>query len=219
MFESVKTSNEIITMNKQPYKAIVFDVFGTLIEIKNSRSPYKKMMKWLKQQGRKPQPNDAAMIMSLDGDFETIASSFGYQLPVALLAEMNNALQYDLKHMHTFEDSIPTLIELKNLGYKLAICSNAATPYGEQAQHLLPPLDVYAWSFKIGSNKPDPTIYQYFLHQLECQPNEVLFIGDTQHADVDGPQKLGIAARLIDRKNGENLFDVLKPFLKNKNHF
>lgn len=39
-------------MNNQPYKAVVFDVFGTLIEIKNSQSPYKKMMKWLKQQGR-----------------------------------------------------------------------------------------------------------------------------------------------------------------------
>lgn len=206
-------------MNNQPYKAVIFDVFGTLIEIKNSQSPYKKMMKWLKQQGRKPQPNDAAMIMSLDGDFETIASYFGYQLPVSLLAEMNTALQHDLEHMHAFEDSIPMLIELKKLGYKLAICSNAATPYGIQAQHLLPPLDAYAWSFKVGLNKPDPTIYQHFLNQLECQPNEVLFIGDTQIADVDGPQKLGMAARLIDRKNGENLFDVLKPFFKNKNHF
>ena len=206
-------------MNNQPYKAIVFDVFGTLIEIKNSQSPYTKMMKWLKQQGRKPQPDDAAMIMSLDGDFETLASYFGYQLPSTLLEEMNNDLQLDLKHMRAFDDSISTLIELKKLGYKLAICSNAATPYGERAQHLLPSLDAYAWSFKVGSNKPDPTIYQYFLHQLECQPNEVLFIGDTQHADVDGPQKLGIAARLIDRKNGENLFDILSPLFKNKNYF
>lgn len=75
------------------------------------------MMKWLKQQGLKPQPNDAAMIISLDSNFETLASYFAYQLPVALLMEMNNDLQYDLKHIHTFEDSIPTLIELKNQGY------------------------------------------------------------------------------------------------------
>ncbi|MGA6878719.1 HAD family hydrolase [Acinetobacter sp. AND/436] len=201
-------------MSKRPYKAVAFDVFGTLIEIKNSQSPYKKMMKWLKQQGRKPQPNDAATIMSLDGDFETIASYLGYQLPVPLLAEMNDDLQHDLKHMHAFEDSIPTLIELKNLGYKLAICSNAATPYGERAQSILPPLDAYAWSFKVGANKPDPTIYRYFLNQLKCQPNEVLFIGDTQLADVDGPKKLGMSAQIIHRKNGESLLDVLQPFLK-----
>lgn len=203
-------------MNKQPYKAIVFDVFGTLIEIKNSQSPYKKMMKWLKQQGRKPQANDAAMIMSLDGDFETIASYFGYQLPAPLLAQMNSDLQHDLKHMHAFEDSIPMLIGLKNLGYKVAICSNAAMPYGERVQSILPPLDAYAWSFKVGTNKPDPLIYQHFLDQLNCQPNEVLFIGDTQLADVDGPQKLGMSVQKIDRKKGEKLLNVLKPFLKNQ---
>ena len=201
-------------MSKRPYKAVAFDVFGTLIEIKNSQSPYKKMMKWLKQQGRKPQPNDAAMIMSLDGNFETIASYFGYQLPAPLLAEMNNDLQHDLKYMRAFDDSIPMLLELKKLGYKLAVCSNAATPYGERVQHLLPPLDAYAWSFKVGANKPDPTIYRYFLNQLKCQPNEVLFIGDTQLADVDGPKKLGMSAQIIHRKNGESLLDVLQPFLK-----
>ncbi|WP_411687839.1 HAD family hydrolase [Acinetobacter indicus] len=200
-------------MSKRPYKAVAFDVFGTLIEIKNSQSPYKKMMKWLKQQGRKPQPNDAATIMSLDGDFETIASYLGYQLPVPLLAEMNDDLQHDLKHMHAFEDSIPTLIELKNLGYKLAICSNAATPYGERAQSILPPLDAYAWSFKVGTNKPDSMIYQYFLNQLQCHPNEVLFIGDTQIADVEGPQNLGMSAQIIDRKSGEKLANVLKAFI------
>lgn len=201
-------------MSKRPYKAVAFDVFGTLIEIKNSQSPYKKMMKWLKQQGRKPQPNDAAMIMSLDGNFETIASYFGYQLPAPLLAEMNNDLQHDLKYMRAFDDSIPMLLELRKLGYKLAVCSNAATPYGERVQHLLPPLDAYAWSFKVGANKPDPTIYRYFLNQLKCQPNEVLFIGDTQLADVDGPKKLGMSAQIIHRKNGESLLDVLQPFLK-----
>lgn len=200
-------------MSKRPYKVVAFDVFGTLIEIKNSQSPYKKMMKWLKQQGRKPQPNDAATIMSLDGDFETIASYLGYQLPVPLLAEMNDDLQHDLKHMHAFEDSIPTLIELKNLGYKLAICSNAATPYGERAQSILPPLDAYAWSFKVGTNKPDSMIYQYFLNQLQCHPNEVLFIGDTQIADVEGPQNLGMSAQIIDRKSGEKLANVLKAFI------
>lgn len=200
-------------MSKRPYKAVAFDVFGTLIEIKNSQSPYKKMMKWLKQQGRKPQPNDAAMIMSLDGNFETIASYFGYQLPAPLLAEMNNDLQNDLKHMHAFEDSIPTLIELKNLGYKLAICSNAATPYGERAQSILPLLDAYAWSFKVGTHKPDSMIYQYFLNQLQCHPNEVLFIGDTQIADVDGPQNLGMSAQIIDRKSGEKLANVLRAFI------
>ncbi|AVI33717.1 haloacid dehalogenase-like hydrolase family protein [Acinetobacter baumannii] len=53
-------------------------------------------------------------------------------------------------------------------------------------------------------------IYQYFLNQLKCRPNEVIFIGDTQIADVDGPQELGMSAQIIDRRNGEKLANVLK---------
>nr|WP_264821735.1 HAD-IA family hydrolase [Acinetobacter lanii] len=150
-----------------------------------------------------------------------IAAVLGYQLPKTLLAEMNTDLQNDIKQMQMFDDSMPTLIQLKNLGYNVAICSNAAMPYGEHAEHLLPPLDAYAWSFKVGANKPKPFIYQYFLTQMNCQPNEVLFIGDTQLADVDGPRKLGITARLIDRKNDEKILDILSSltFLKKYKSF
>ena len=49
---------------------------------------------------------------------------------------------------------------------------------------------------------------------MNCQPNEVFFIGDTQIADVDRPQKLGMSEKIIDRKNGESLLDVLQPLLK-----
>ncbi|WP_227554200.1 HAD family hydrolase [Acinetobacter lanii] len=131
-------------MNHQPYKAIAFDVFGTFIEIKHSRSPYKNMMKWLKQQGRTPQPNDTETIMSIYTDFEIISAVLGYQLPTTLLTEMNSVPQHDIQQMRMFDDSMPTLIQLKNLGYKVAICSNSAMPYGEHAQHLLPSLDAYA---------------------------------------------------------------------------
>ncbi|AVI37972.1 hypothetical protein CSB68_2649 [Acinetobacter baumannii] len=48
------------------------------------------------------------------------------------------------------------------------------------------------------------------MNQLKCRPNEVIFIGDTQIADVDGPQELGMSAQIIDRRNGEKLANVLK---------
>ena len=40
-------------MNHLP-KVIIFDAFGTLVKIGTSRSPYRKLMKWLKDNGRKP---------------------------------------------------------------------------------------------------------------------------------------------------------------------
>jgi FMN phosphatase YigB (HAD superfamily) len=60
-------------MINQQIKVVAFDVFGTLIKIDHRRSPYKKLMKWLKASGRKPSASDAATIMSINGNFEEIA--------------------------------------------------------------------------------------------------------------------------------------------------
>ncbi|MFS1587457.1 HAD family hydrolase, partial [Acinetobacter radioresistens] len=63
-------------MNQSP-KVIVFDAFGTLIKISESRSPYRKLMKWLKANGRKPSAQDAKIIMSNPVDVAQLAMKFG----------------------------------------------------------------------------------------------------------------------------------------------
>lgn len=47
-------------MNQKP-KVIIFDGFGTLVKIGESRHPYRKLMNWLKDNGRKPTTNDASI--------------------------------------------------------------------------------------------------------------------------------------------------------------
>lgn len=74
---------------------------------------------------------------------------------------------------------------------------------------MLPNLDAYALSYQVGAIKPNPRIYQSLLDQIGCAVHEVLFVGDTLLADVTGPSSFGMSARLIDRKNGQNLQDVL----------
>ena len=61
----------------------------------------------------------------------------------------------------------------------------------------------------MGAIKPDPQIYQHLIDQLWCTADEVLFIGDTPLADVEGPSNFGMLARLINRKDGQTLNDVL----------
>ena len=58
-------------------------------------------------------------------------------------------------------------------------------------------------------NKPNPKIYEVVLEKVGCEAHEVLFVGDTLLADVSGPRSQGMSARLIDRKNGQNLHDLL----------
>ena len=65
----------------------------------------------------------------------------------------------------------------------------------------------------MGAIKPNPPIYQHLIDQLGCTADEVLFIGDTPLADVQGPSNFGMSARLINRKGGQMLNDVLPKYI------
>ncbi|QZD33524.1 hypothetical protein ABEKA_3244 [Acinetobacter lwoffii] len=81
---------------KNDPKVIIFDAFGTLVKIGTSRSPYRKLMKWLKDNGRKPSPKDANIIMSQAIDIAQLALHFGQVIPEQLLNEINDDLQFEL---------------------------------------------------------------------------------------------------------------------------
>ncbi len=192
---------------------IVFDVFGTLVKIGERRFPYRNLMKWLKQNGRKPKHDDAKLIMSHNLDFTELAKLLRADIPNELLQELKSDLNKELQSIVLYEDTLSTLEELKKLGFKLALCSNLAMPYGEVVSSLLPTLDAYAWSYEVAAIKPEPKIYQSLIDQVDCQASEVLFIGDTALADFTGPTTFGMSARLINRNNGQTLAEVLNDIL------
>jgi len=193
---------------------IVFDVFGTLVKIGERRSPYRKLMKWLKENGRQPKPDDAKFIMSQNLSFTELIKLLGINIPEQLLQELEHDLREELKSIVLYGDTLSILEELKKLGFRLALCSNLAMPYGKVVSSLLPNIDAYAWSYEVGAIKPESQIYQYLIDQLECHAKDVLFIGDTLLADYSGPNEFGMSARLIDRKNGQKLADVLADIIR-----
>jgi len=166
-------------------------------------------MKWLKENGRQPKPDDAKFIMSHNLNLAELTKRLAVNIPDQFLQELKHDLDEELRSIRLYEDTLSTLEEL----HKLALCSNLAMPYGEIVSSLLPPLDAYAWSYEVGAIKPESQIYQYLIDQLECRAKDVLFIGDTPLADYSGPNEFGMSARLIDRKNGQKLADVLNDIL------
>ena len=192
---------------------IIFDVFGTLVKIGERRSPYRKLIKWLKENERQPKPDDAKFIMSQNLSFTELVKLLGINIPDQLLQELEHDLNDELQSIVLYEDTLSTLEELKELGFRLALCSNLAMPYGKVVSSLLPNIDTYAWSYEVGAIKPESQIYQYLIDQLECRAKDVLFIGDTPLADYSGPNEFGMSARLIDRKSGQKLTDVLSDIL------
>lgn len=196
-------------MNHFP-KVIVFDAFGTLVKNGERRSPYRKLMQWLKANGRKPSAQDAKIIMSNFVDIEKLAKMFGAELPEQFLKEINNDLQHELSTIQLYEDTVPTLQILKEKGFKLALCSNLALPYGEKLRKLLPDFfDIVAFSYEVGSIKPELEIYAVIQAYFGCDFSKMLFIGDHPILDVEMPLSLGMSARLIERQKNQELLDVL----------
>ena len=193
---------------------IIFDVFGTLVKIGERRSPYRKLIKWLKENGRQPKPDDAKFIMSQNLSFTELVKLLGINIPDQLLQELEHDLNDELQSIVLYEDTLSTLEELKELGFRLALCSNLAMPYGKVVSSLLPNIDTYAWSYEVGAIKPESQIYQYLIDKLQCHAKDILFIGDTLLADYSGPTEFGMSARLIDRKSGQKLADVLADIIR-----
>lgn len=191
-------------------KVVVFDAFGTLIKIGGRRSPYLKLMKWLRSNGRTPSNQDARIIMSHNFDFKKWGEFFGEKLPVELLEAMNMDLALELKTIQIYPDVISTLQYLKKSGLKIALCSNLAMPYGEHLKGIITDyFDAVIFSYEVGAIKPQKRIYEIIEEKIDYPMSQMLFIGDNQILDVDMPITLGMSARLIDRENGQSLIDIL----------
>ena len=175
-------------------KAVVFDVFGTLVEIRDKRRTYAQLLGFLERSGRTADRSDGARIMSTQADLAGSARALGVALTPDDLAKLEVDLAAELASIECFPDTIPAIESLKVAGLQVGLCSNLATPYGPPVQRLLPPMDAYAWSYVAGAVKPDPRIYGHVCEALCVSPREVLMIGDTLCADYVGPRAFGMHA-------------------------
>jgi putative hydrolase of the HAD superfamily len=103
-----------------------------------------------------------------------------------------------------FDDVIPTLVELKNRGLRLAIISN----YDSRIDDLLRGFELERYfdgvhiSSRSGAAKPDRDIFLSALRYHQAEPQAALHIGDSLREDVEGASAAGMRAVLIDRNNG-----------------
>jgi putative hydrolase of the HAD superfamily len=102
-----------------------------------------------------------------------------------------------------YDDTLPTLKELKNRGLILGLVSNVAQDmeptYTELG--LQPYLDFKVTSAEVGCDKPRPEIFMAALKKAQVKPEESIYVGDQYHLDIVGARGVGIKAVLIDRNN------------------
>lgn len=98
--------------------------------------------------------------------------------------------------MRAYPEVPDVLRELRGAGLRLAICSNWDWDLDiavEQAG-LAGLIDVQITSAQVGCRKPHPRIFEETLAALDVNAGQVVFVGDSWHADVEGPLDAGIAA-------------------------
>lgn len=182
-------------------RAVVFDVFGTLVYMQERRHPFRRLIRLLEAKGYRSQAGDAARIMSHDVGLAGAAALLGAGLQAQELASLERDLQAELASVRLFDDVAAALQALAARGLRLGLCSNLAAPYAAPVRALLPlDFDACAWSFEVGAIKPDPAIYAYVCERLGCAPAEVLMIGDTSADDWLGPREFGMHSRWLRRQ-------------------
>lgn len=106
------------------------------------------------------------------------------------------------KAWRIFEDTVPTLRAFRQAGVRLGVLSN----WDHRLPPLLKTLDLAQYFEELvvsaleGVEKPDPAIFQRAIERVGVRAEEILYVGDHRHLDVDPARALGIQAYLIDRK-------------------
>ena len=91
------------------------------------------------------------------------------------------------------------MIELRKLGYKLAILSNHSKEWIDHCEekfnfHEL--FDTRVYSYEVGASKPDPRTYEAVLAQLKTTADKCLFIDDSE-INIGGAQALSFSTILF----------------------
>jgi putative hydrolase of the HAD superfamily len=100
------------------------------------------------------------------------------------------------RHLEPNQRMIEYMRELRDRGYKLAICTNNVREWEARWRAMLPVdeiFDVVVDSAYVGTRKPEPRIYEVTLERLGTSPEATLFIDDVE-INCQGARDLGLTA-------------------------
>jgi putative hydrolase of the HAD superfamily len=143
---------------------------------------------------------------SAEGDLAAILDAAGIPADADLVRVLNEARvkAFAENGVHLWDDSIPTLRELRARGLRTAIvsnCDHATRPIVDDLG-LEREADAIVLSFEVGVAKPDPGIYRAALDALDARAEEAVFVDD-QVAYCRGAEALDIRSYLIRREDAD----------------
>jgi len=179
-------------------KAVVFDLYGTLLYIADQRKPYERL---IAQLGVDRELARTAAIKQNHATLQDIVHALAPGHPIDVSSYQHD-LEEDVRNVRLYPETLEVLGQLKDKGLKLGMISNLATAYGApfSALGLSSFFDHAIFSYEAGLEKPQPEIYHRMVANLGVTPLRALMVGDKYRNDVEGPGKIGMPGVLLDRK-------------------
>lgn len=198
-----------------PRHAVIFDAFGTLLKIQNGRHPYLLLLRLGQAYGRRPQPNDAHVLMQEPLTLAQAADRLNIKATQNELLYLETILAEEVAAIEAYSDGLEAVALLKKDGIRVGVCSNLAYPYREAILKHYSTLDAYVFSCELGVIKPAADIYQIACASLEVLPARTSMIGDSLRCDKEGPRAVGMNGFHLDRANGAGDYSELVSFAQN----
>lgn len=186
-------------------RAVIFDMFETLI------THYKCETYFGSDMARDAGIDVSSFYKSWDPtEYDRSNGKISFEMAVEQVLRDNNKYNEELfeklvrkrkevkvrlfDHMHG--EIIPTLDELKKMGYKIALISNCFSEEAEAIKKsvLYNYFDVAILSCDEGVQKPDSEIFKMCLDKLNVNGEECFYIGDGGSMELEAAKEFGMKA-------------------------
>lgn len=201
-------------MSCQRYRAILFDLDGTLIDNQASyRIAYKKLCQLYPHVLSADCEQQRNALVSLfhkkarESFFQSFCQTYGWDPAPTFQEYWDIWISLYTDSIVPFAYTVDTLIFLKEQGYRIGLITNGDTDFQKAklvSGKLLPFFDHVIVSEEVGIEKPTPQIFQMCALALGVKLSECLFVGDTIATDIIGAQNAGMDSLLIGGEEHEN---------------
>ena len=193
-------------------KAVIFDFWGTLMEIGVFPSPVRQVKFILRLREMPFQDYIVAFekafmlkkFENLKEGFEAVCKELNTEAPDFVIDKLVGMWNKNTLLAKPFLDTISTLETLKKKGIKVALIANSdcfsIDPLLEKFD-LRKYFDAVWLSYETGSLKSDSDAFKTLLRKLKVKKSEALVVGDSLESDIKGAENAGIKSILLDRRN------------------
>lgn len=193
------------------YKAVIFDLFGTLVgkvSMKERTAVLRQMAEvlgvpaddFIRLWFATFNERDMGVFESIESNLEYITEKFGLSADperVRHSASLQNCFMKQV--VVPRPEALEVVSSLKSRGYKVGLISGCSPEIPEifQALPLASYFDTTIFSCLYKMSKPDPRIYQAATTLLKVSPDECLYVGDGDGRELTGAAEAGMHPVLI----------------------